>query len=67
MRQQLDRWITESNDRGVDGDPATEPPLEQIKKDKRADYQRTWKSRLQKPEPTDVERLAWWMKSYGLD
>ena len=67
MRQQLDRWITESNDRGVDGDPATEPPLEQIKKDKRTDYQRTWKSRIQKPEPTDVERLAWWMKSYGLD
>ena len=67
MRQQLKKWITESNDKGVDGDPATEPPLEQIKKDKRADYQRTWKSRLQKPEPTDAERLAWWMKSYGLD
>jgi hypothetical protein len=41
--------------------------MEQIQKDKRADYQRTWKSRLQKPEPTDAERLDSWMKSYGLD
>jgi uncharacterized sulfatase len=67
MRQQLDAWITESKDRGASGDPGTEPSMEQIKKDKRADYQRTWKSRLQKPEPTDAERLAWWMKSYDLE
>ncbi|MFZ4766879.1 MAG: sulfatase, partial [Roseimicrobium sp.] len=67
MRQHLDAWITRSKDRGATGDPSTEPPMEQIQKDKRADYQRTWKSRLKKPEPTDAERLDWWMKSYGLD
>ena len=67
MRQRLDTWITTSKDRGAFGDPATEPSMEQIKKDKRVDYQRTWKSRLQKPEPTDVERLTWWMQSYGLE
>lgn len=67
MRQQLDAWITSSKDRGASGDPATEPPMEQIQKDKRDDYQRTWKSRLKKPEPTDAERLRWWMKSYGLE
>jgi len=67
MRRELDAWILASQDRGASGDPATEPTLEQIQKDKRADYQRTWKSRLQKPEPTDTERLAWWMKSYRLE
>jgi uncharacterized sulfatase len=67
MGQHLDAWITSSKDRGATGDPSTEPPMEQIQKDKRADYQRTWKSRLKKPEPTDAERLDWWMKSYGLD
>ncbi len=67
MRQQLEQWIAKSNDQGLSGDPATEPPLEQIKRDKRADYQRTWKARLHKSEPTDAERLAWWMKSYGLN
>lgn len=67
MRRELDAWILASQDRGASGDPATEPSLEQIQKDKRADYQRTWKSRLQKPEPTDTERLAWWMKSYRLE
>lgn len=41
--------------------------LEAQGEDKRADYQRAWKTRLQKPEPTDAERLAWWMKSYGLE
>lgn len=67
MQRQLEDWITSSNDRGVAGDPATEPPLDQIQREKRADYQRAWKSRIQKPEPTDAERLAWWMKSYGLE
>ena len=52
---------------GASGDPATEPSLDQIQRQKRADYQRAWKSRLQKPEPTDAERLAWCMKSYGLE
>jgi len=66
MRRLLDSWIHTSNDQGAAGDPATEPSLEQIQKDKLTDYQRTWKTRLQKPEPTDGERLAWWMESYGL-
>lgn len=67
LRGQLDSWIAESNDRGAAGDPVTEPSMEEIMKAKRADYQRAWKARLQKPEPTDAERLAWWMKSYGLE
>jgi uncharacterized sulfatase len=67
LQRQLEDWITSSNDRGASGDPATEPPLDQIQRQKRSDYQRAWKSRIQKPEPTDAERLAWWMKSYGLE
>ena len=66
MKQQLDGWIQSSGDKGAAGDPATEPSMDVIHKDKRADYQRTWKTRLEKPEPTDEERLAWWLKSYGL-
>ncbi len=67
MHQQLETWIRESSDRGISGDPATEPPIEQIQKEKRATYQSTWNARLQTPEPTDAERLKWWMKSYGLE
>lgn len=67
MRQQLDAWITATKDRGASGDPVTEPSLERIMKDKCADYERIWKSRVRKPGPTDAERLAWWMKSYGLE
>jgi hypothetical protein len=67
MRSALDAWIQSSGDRGAAGDPPTEPTMEQILKDKRLDYPRTWKARLKKAEPTDAERLAWWMKSYGLD
>jgi len=67
MQRQLEDWINSSKDRGAAGDPATEPLLDQIQTQKRADYQRAWKSRLQRPEPTDAERLAWWMKSYGLE
>ncbi len=67
LSQQLEAWVTSSKDRGASGDPISEPLMERIKKDKRADYQRAWKTRLQKPEPTDAERLAWWMKSYGLE
>ena len=65
--KRLDIWIAETKDQGAKGDPGTEPPLAEIQKDKRADYQRTWSKRLSKPEPTDAERLAWWMKSYHLD
>ena len=67
MRSQLDSWIQSSGDRGAAGDPTTEPPMEQILKEKRANYQRTWKKRLGKPEPTDAERLAWWMRLYRLE
>jgi hypothetical protein len=66
MRAALDTWIQTSPDRGAQGDPATEPPLTTIQKEKRADYQRTWKARLQKAEPTDAERVAWWEQAYGL-
>jgi uncharacterized sulfatase len=63
----LDTWINETQDQGTSGDPATEPPIAEIQKAKRADYQRTWKKRLNNPEPTDSEKLAWWLKSYHLD
>ena len=66
MRETLDEWIKTSGDKGAAGDPPTEPSMAEIQKAKRADYERAWKSRLQKPEPTDAERVAWWMKSYGL-
>ncbi len=62
----LDEWIASSRDQGALGDPTTEPPLAEIQKSKRADYNRTWQKRLGKPEPTDSERVAWWMKEYGL-
>lgn len=65
-RRTLDEWITASADRGGLPDPATEPSLPEIKRAKRADYQRTWQARLKNPEPTDAERLAWWEKAYRL-
>jgi uncharacterized sulfatase len=63
----LDTWINETQDQGTSGDPTTEPPLAEIQKAKRADYQRTWKKRLNNPEPTDPEKLNWGLKSYHLD
>ena len=66
LRATLEDWITTSQDQGAAGDPATEPPLAEIQKSKRADHQRTWKKRLGKPEPTDAERVGWWLKTYGL-
>lgn len=66
LRQTLDSWIKSSHDQGASGDPATEPPLAEIQKGKRQDYNRTWTKRLGKAEPTDAERVDWWMKSYGL-
>ena len=66
LRRSLDEWIRSTGDRGALPDPATEPTKTEIQKSKRADYQRTWQARLKNPEPTDVERLAWWEKSYGL-
>lgn len=67
LRASLDDWIQTTGDKGAAGDPPTEPSIEEIQKSKRADYERTWKARLQKPEPTDAERVAWWMQSYGLE
>ena len=67
FNQRLDTWIAETKDQGTQGDPATEPPLAEIQKAKRADYQRNWKKRLNNPEPTDADKVAWWMKSYRLD
>lgn len=62
----LDNWIEATHDQGIHGDPSTEPPLAQIQGSKRADYNRTWKKRLNKPEPADQERVAWWEQIYGL-
>jgi N-sulfoglucosamine sulfohydrolase len=66
MRTKLDAWIKSSGDQGAAGDPTTEKPLAKIQKDKRANYQRTWKKRLKNSEPTDAERMEWWMSSYGI-
>jgi len=66
LRQRLDDWIRTSGDRGALADPPTEPTLAEIKTAKRADYARVWTTRLGKPEPSDAERLAWWLRSYGL-
>ncbi|MBE2286565.1 MAG: sulfatase [Prosthecobacter sp.] len=66
LRTALDKWVRSSADRGANGDPSTEPPLPQIRRSKRADYERTWNIRLKKSQPSDEERLAWWMRSYGL-
>jgi N-sulfoglucosamine sulfohydrolase len=62
----LEAWIDSSRDRGTQGDPATEPPLAEIQKAKRADYMKPWQNRLKKAEPTDLERLNWWKKQYHL-
>ena len=62
----MDAWIAQTHDQGAKGDPATEPPMTEIQNSKRTDYQRTWKKRLNKAEPTDAERVAWWMQSYHL-
>jgi uncharacterized sulfatase len=67
LRGRLEAWIQATQDQGVAGDPASEPPLAQIQEDKRKTYQKVWQKRLQKPGPTDEERLAWWMREYRLN
>jgi uncharacterized sulfatase len=67
LRGRLEAWIQATHDQGVAGDPASEPPLAQIQGDKRKTYQKVWQKRLQKPGPTDEERLAWWMREYRLN
>lgn len=66
MRSAMDKWINTSPDHGAQGDPPTEPPLSAIQRDKRHEYERIWKSRVKKAQPSDAERVAWWEKSYGL-
>lgn len=65
-RYHLDTWIARTGDRGALPDPATEPTLVEIQKDKRGDYQQTWAKHLGKDEPSDAERVAWWEEAYGL-
>lgn len=66
LRGQLDTWIQQSGDRGALPDPPTEPSLGEIQKAKRQDYQRTWTKRGLGPEPTDAQRLNWWLQQYSL-
>ena len=66
LRVRLDDWITNTHDRCVNGDPVTEPPLAEIQKNKRQTYQKVWQKRVRKTEPSDAERLEWWMKEYRL-
>lgn len=66
LHNRLEAWISSTHDQGAAGDPATEPPLAEIQKDKRLNYQQVWKKRLQKAEPSDEERVAWWMREYHL-
>jgi len=62
----LATWIQASNDKGVQPAAATEPSLPQIQAAKKQDYLRAWKGRGFTEAPTDAERLAWWMRLYGL-
>lgn len=66
MRSAMDTWINTSPDRGAQGDPPTEPPLSEIQRSKRLEYERIWKGRVKKGQPSDAERVAWWEKSYGV-
>ena len=66
LAAELERWITATGDRGALPDPATEPSLTEIQSAKRQDYQRTWTKRGLGPEPSDAERVRWWLDQYGL-
>ncbi len=66
LNEQLESWILSTKDAGATGDPATEPPLPEIQKEKRATSRSTWKKRLGKEEPSDTEKVSWWMKQYHL-
>ncbi len=67
LGRQLAVHFEAARDKGLAGDPATEPPLAEIQMRKRQHYNRVWRSRLQEPEPTDADRLRWWLQQYGLD
>jgi N-sulfoglucosamine sulfohydrolase len=66
LRRALDAWIESSGDRGALPDPPTEPALAEIQQSKRGDYQRAWKRRGLPEEPSDAQRLDWWLQIYGL-
>ena len=66
LSAKLEAKFEDGTDMGANGDPSYEMPLEEIQSSKRKDYQRTWQKRLGKPEPTDQERLDWWLGEYGL-
>ncbi len=66
LEKSLNSHFTPQHDQGTHGDPKTEPALAEIQKSKRLDYERTWHKRLTKPDPTDDERVAWWMREYEL-
>ena len=66
LEARLDDWISRSRDRGVAGDPSTEPPLDVIQRRKRAGYARAWEARVGDGDPSDAARLAWWLTEYRL-
>ena len=66
LRAKLEEKFEDGTDQGAKGDPTTEMPLEEIQSSKRKDYQRAWEKRLGKPEPTDQERMNWWLEQYDL-
>ena len=67
LTKRLDQWLATTGDQGAAGDPATEPSLAEIQQRKREGYRRTWKNRIGVEEPSDAERLHWWLGEYGLD
>lgn len=66
LAAELERWIRATGDRGALPDPSTEPSLAEIQAAKRLEYQRTWSKRGLDAEPSDVERVRWWLGQYGL-
>ncbi|MEN3939750.1 sulfatase [Prosthecobacter sp. SYSU 5D2] len=62
----MDAWLETSEDKGALPDPPTEPSMDEIRHSKKQDYLRTWSRRGFKQEPTDAQRLTWWMQQYGL-
>lgn len=66
LKSALDSWIKITGDLGGLPAASTEPSLMDIQKAKKQDYLRVWKKRGFKGEPSDTERLDWWMHQYGL-
>jgi uncharacterized sulfatase len=66
LAAELEQWISATGDRGALPDPSTEPSLAEIQSAKRLEYQRTWSKRGLDAEPSDAERVRWWLEQYGL-